>query len=128
MPRYHDESQRPAGPTSRSPNAPNGRVSPNGSKSCSRPDVPHTSSAPERMAGTKLLTLRTPHGKLTPELCAPRIERMDDIHAVRPGMVSVTNSTELGTVYTVDELRALADFAHGHGLLLHVDGARLANA
>ncbi len=84
--------------------------------------------APERMAGTKLLALATPHGKLTPELCAPRIERLDDIHAVRPGMISVTNSTELGTIYTVEELRALSDFAHAHGLLLHVDGARLANA
>jgi len=84
--------------------------------------------APERIAGTKLLTVATPHGKLTPELCAPRIARMDDIHAVRPGMVSVTNSSELGTVYSVAELEAVADFAHGHGLLLHVDGARLANA
>jgi len=84
--------------------------------------------APERIAGTKLLTIPTPHGKLTPELCNPRIDRMDDIHAVRPGMISVTNSTELGTVYTVGEVRALADFAHAHGLLLHVDGARLANA
>jgi threonine aldolase len=84
--------------------------------------------APERMSGTKLLTLPTEHGKLTPELVATRIDRMDDIHAVRPGMVSVTNSSELGTVYTPDELRALADFAHHHGLLLHVDGARLASA
>ena len=84
--------------------------------------------APERIGGTKLLTVATPHGKLTPELCAPRIDRMDDVHAVRPGMISVTNSTELGTVYAPDELRALADFAHGHGLVLHVDGARLANA
>ncbi len=84
--------------------------------------------APEQIGGTKLLTLPTPHGKLTPELCALRVVRMDDVHAVRPGMISVTNSTELGTVYTPDELRELADFAHGHGLLLHVDGARLANA
>src|SRR4051794_40914954 len=84
--------------------------------------------APEAMAGTKLLTVATPHGKLTPELAAAKLERMDDLHAIRPGMLSITNSTELGTVYTVEETRALADLAHAHGLLLHVDGARLANA
>src|SRR3712207_6528333 len=64
--------------------------------------------APERVSGTKLLAVATPAGKLTPELCAPRIARMDDVHAVRPGMVSATNASELGTVYTVGELRALA--------------------
>ncbi len=84
--------------------------------------------APERVGGFKLLTVTTPDGKLTPELVATRLVRFGDEHAVQPGVVSVTQSTELGTRYSVEELRALADQAHAHGMLLHVDGARLANA
>jgi threonine aldolase len=80
------------------------------------------------MAGIKLLPLPTPDGKLTPELVASRLVRFGDEHAVQPGAVSVTQSTELGTVYTPAELAALAEQAHAHGMLLHVDGARLANA
>jgi threonine aldolase len=84
--------------------------------------------APEAIAGIKLLPVDTPDGKLTPELVAPRIERVGDEHAVQPRVLSITQSSELGTLYSLEELRALADFAHGHGLLLHIDGARLANA
>jgi threonine aldolase len=84
--------------------------------------------APERVAGIKLLPLDTPHGKLTPELVASRLVRFGDEHAVQPRVVSITQSSELGTVYSFEEVRALADQAHSHGLLLHVDGARLANA
>ena len=84
--------------------------------------------APEAVAGVKLLTVATPDGKLTPELVAPRIERIGDEHAVQPRVLSVTQSSELGTVYSPAELRALAEFAHDRDLLLHVDGARLANA
>jgi len=84
--------------------------------------------APERMGGFKLLTVAAPDGKLTPELVERRIVRIGDEHAVQPGVVSVTQSTELGTLYTPDELRALADLAHAHAMRLHVDGARLANA
>jgi threonine aldolase len=84
--------------------------------------------APEAMAGVKLLTIPTSDGKLTPELVDLRLDRVGDEHAVQPRVVSVTQSTELGTRYTPDELRALADHAHAHGLLLHVDGSRLANA
>ena len=84
--------------------------------------------APEALAGIKLLAVATPDGKLTPELVDTRLVRLGDEHAVQPGVVSVTQSTELGTVYTPDELEALADHAHARGLLLHVDGARLANA
>jgi threonine aldolase len=54
--------------------------------------------------------------------------RIGDEHVVQPGVVSVTQATELGTLYSVDELRALSDFAHAHGMLFHIDGARLANA
>ena len=84
--------------------------------------------APERVGGFKLLPVATPDGKLTPELVEPWIARIGDEHAIQPGVVSVTQSTELGTLYTPEELRALADHAHGHGMRLHVDGARLANA
>jgi threonine aldolase len=84
--------------------------------------------APEWNAGLKLLAVPTPDGKLTPELVAPRLVRFGDEHAVQPRVISITQSTELGTVYGVEEVRALADLAHEEGLLLHVDGARLANA
>jgi len=84
--------------------------------------------APERMGGFKLLPVATPDGKLTPELVQTWIARIGDEHAVQPGVVAVTQSTELGTLYTPPELRALADHAHAHGMRLHVDGARLTNA
>ena len=84
--------------------------------------------APETMAGIKLLTVPAPHGKLTPELVASRLVRIGDEHVVQPGVVSVTQSTELGTLYAPQELAALAEHAHANGMALHVDGARLANA
>ena len=84
--------------------------------------------APETLAGIKLLTVPTPDGKLTPELVARWIARIGDEHAVQPGVISVTQSTELGTLYSVDELRALAEYARAHGMLFHIDGSRLANA
>jgi threonine aldolase len=84
--------------------------------------------APERIAGVKLHAVQTDDGKLTPQLVAPRLGRVGDEHAVQPRVVTVTQSTELGTRYSVDELAALADFAHEHDLLLHVDGSRLSNA
>jgi threonine aldolase len=83
--------------------------------------------APEAW-GIKLLTVPAPDGKLSPETVATRIVRLGDEHAVQPRVVSISQSTELGTVYTLDEVRALADHAHAHGLMLHVDGARIANA
>jgi threonine aldolase len=84
--------------------------------------------APERIAGVKLHGLPTLDGKLTPELVESQLGRIGDEHAVQPRVVSVTQSTELGTRYSPYELSALAHFAHERGLLLHVDGARLANA
>jgi threonine aldolase len=83
--------------------------------------------APER-AGRKLLIVDTPDGRLTPELVEPLLVRIGDEHVVQPRVVSITQSTELGTVYTPDAIAALAQWAHAHGLLLHVDGARLCNA
>ncbi|QHT55768.1 low specificity L-threonine aldolase [Cellulomonas sp. H30R-01] len=84
--------------------------------------------APERVGGLKLLTVPTPDGKLTPELVARQAWGFGDEHRAQPGVVSITQSTELGTLYTPGEIRALADQAHDLGLRLHVDGARIANA
>jgi threonine aldolase len=84
--------------------------------------------APEAIAGVKLLTAAGVDGKLTPELVEGLIARVGDEHAVQPRVVSISQCTELGTLYTRRETRALADLAHRHGLLLHVDGARLSNA
>ena len=86
------------------------------------------SGAPELLVGTKLLDLPTTDGKLTPELVAPAVVRVGDEHAVQARVISISQSTELGTLYSVAEVCALADFAHAHGMYLHVDGARLANA
>ena len=68
--------------------------------------------APERIAGVKLLGVETPDGKLTPGLVAARITGVGDQHASQPRVVSVSQSTELGTVYTPEEIGALADLAH----------------
>jgi len=84
--------------------------------------------APERLAGTKLLTVATEHGKLSPADISRWEDKRGDEHHVQPRLVSITQATELGTVYTGEETRALADAAHDLGMLLHVDGARLANA
>jgi len=84
--------------------------------------------APERFAGCKLIDLATPSGKLRPEQIEPLLARLGDQHHVQPRVVSVSQATELGTVYTVEELTRLAEFAHANEMLLHVDGARLANA
>jgi threonine aldolase len=84
--------------------------------------------APEVVGGVKLLATPTPDGKLTPALVEPLISRIGDEHAVQPRVVSITQSTELGTLYSQEEVRALAGVAHEHGLLLHMDGSRLANA
>ena len=84
--------------------------------------------APEAIAGVKLLAAPTEDGKLTPASVERRLGREGDEHAVQPRVVSISQCTELGTVYTVDELAALVELAHARGLLVHVDGARLANA
>src|SRR3954467_11957086 len=84
--------------------------------------------APEALAGIKLLTVPTPDGKLTPDLVSRRLVRIGDEHVVQPGVVSITQSTELGTLYTVEEMAALAEHARAHGLFFHIDGSRLANA
>jgi len=84
--------------------------------------------APEKVAGLKLFVVDTPDGKLTPELIAQQAWGMDDEHRAQPAVVSITQTTELGTLYTPDEVRAIADYAHGLGLAVHLDGARIWNA
>lgn len=84
--------------------------------------------APEKVAGVKILNVPTEDGKLTPELIDLEAWGWGDEHRSQPLAVSITQSTELGTLYTPDEVRAIADHAHGHGMRLHMDGARIANA
>ena len=84
--------------------------------------------APERIAGVKLLTIETDHGKLAPDDVLRWEARRGDEHHVQPRVVSITQSTELGTLYRPEEIAAIAAAAHERGMYLHVDGARLANA
>ncbi|MFJ6651321.1 threonine aldolase family protein [Microbacterium sp. NPDC091313] len=84
--------------------------------------------APERVGGIKILNVPTDDGKLTPELIDREAWGWGDEHRAQPLVVSITQSTELGTVYSVDELRAIADHVHERGMRLHLDGARIANA
>lgn len=86
------------------------------------------SGAPEHVAGCKLVPVAAPDGKLTPETVAHHLRWLGDVHHAQPRVVSITQATEVGTVYGPDEIRALADLAHAHGLVVHMDGARLANA
>jgi threonine aldolase len=84
--------------------------------------------APENFTGCKIKTIETPDGKLTPELIEPMFYGRGDQHHVQPKVISITQSTELGTVYTPDEVRAIADYAHSRDMYLHMDGARISNA
>ena len=84
--------------------------------------------APEKIGGFKLLTVPTDDGKLTPELVDREAWGWGDEHRAQPLVVSITQSTELGTLYTAEEIKALADHAHERGMKLHVDGARISNA
>jgi len=84
--------------------------------------------APARMTGCQLTPVETPDGKLTPALIAPLLHVVSVEHHSQPAVAYISQTTELGTVYTRTEIRALADFLHSHGMLLHMDGARLANA
>lgn len=84
--------------------------------------------APQRIVGCKLLTVHTSDGKLTPELVKTQLHGFGFEHHSQPRAISIAQSTELGTVYTLEEIRALADLAHSYNMFLHMDGARLANA
>lgn len=84
--------------------------------------------APEKVAGLKLHTIPTADGKLTPDLIETQAWGFGNEHRAQPKVVSITQSTELGTIYTPEEIRAIADQAHKKGMLLHLDGARISNA
>jgi threonine aldolase len=84
--------------------------------------------APERAGGIKLLTVPAPDGKLTPELIDREAWGWGNQHRAQPLVVSITQSTELGTIYTPDEIRAIADHAHDRNMRVHMDGARISNA
>jgi threonine aldolase len=84
--------------------------------------------APEKFSGCKVLTVDTPDGKLTPELVKKHIHGFDFEHHSQPRVISISQATEMGTVYRPEEIRQLADFAHKHNMLLHMDGARISNA
>jgi len=84
--------------------------------------------APEKTAGLKLFPVPTPDGKLTPELLAAEAWGFGDEHRAQPLAVSIAQTTELGTLYQPDEIRAIADAAHALGMTVHLDGSRLWNA
>jgi len=96
------------------------------------PDTAHIHvdecGAPEKFTGCKLLTVNCPDGKLTVEMIASHMHGVGFEHHVQPRVVSITQSTELGTVYTIEEIRKIADYVHDNNMILHMDGARISNA
>lgn len=95
-------------------------------------DVAHINvdecNAPEKFTGCKLITIPTIDGKITLNDIKERVCRIGDQHAAQPKVISITQSTETGLVYTINEIKNIADYAHANELLLHVDGARISNA
>ncbi len=84
--------------------------------------------APEKFTGSKLIPVSAQNGKITPDLIEKHLHGFGFEHHSQPGLISITQVTELGTVYTVNEIKAMADLAHSHGMYLHMDGARISNA
>ena len=84
--------------------------------------------APEHLLGSKLIDVPTPDGKLTPDLVRSAHFGVGVVHHAQPKVVSITQTTEMGTLYTVDEVAALAECAHSLNMYLHMDGARISNA
>jgi len=84
--------------------------------------------APEFMTGSSLKTIPTPDGKLTPDHIRPWLSYIGVEHHSQPKVIYISQCTEVGTVYTIEEIKALCDFAHKHQMYVHMDGARLANA
>lgn len=84
--------------------------------------------APEKFNGFKLLTVETPDGKLTVDAIQKHMNGFDFEHHSQPKVISITQATELGTVYSAKEIKKLADYAHQNNMYLHMDGARIANA
>jgi len=84
--------------------------------------------APTQSIGCSLLPITTPDGKLTPELIKPMLSGIGNVHHSQPKVISISQSTELGTIYSLDELKSLCQFAHINGMYVHLDGARISNA
>ena len=88
----------------------------------------HECCGPEKFTGCKLITILASNGKLTVDQIEPYVVGFGDPHVAQPKVVSITQPTELGTVYIPKEIKELSDFAHKNGMLIHMDGARLCNA
>jgi threonine aldolase len=84
--------------------------------------------APEKFTGCKVLTVDTPDGKITVDMLDKHMHGLDFEHHSQPKVISITQATEMGTVYTPAEIKLISEFAHSHNMLLHMDGARIANA
>jgi len=84
--------------------------------------------APEKFSGSKILELETKDGKIKPEQVLPFLKSVGFQHHAQPKLISISQATEMGTVYKPEEVKALADFAHSHDMYLHMDGARISNA
>jgi threonine aldolase len=84
--------------------------------------------SPERIVGAKLIDVPHHEGKLMPEQIEAHVHALGVEHHAQPGIVSITQSTELGTVYSAEEVAAIVDVAHRYAMRVHVDGARIANA
>lgn len=84
--------------------------------------------SPERFTGCKLMDVPTPDGKLTPSMVYPFLASLGDEHQAQPAVISITQASECGTIYSPSEIRELANLAHSYEMLLQMDGARLANA
>lgn len=84
--------------------------------------------APARFTGASIVPVPVTNGKLVPESIDPYIQWLGSEHHPQPALVSITQATEMGTLYTPDEIAAVCDHAHRHGMLVHLDGARIANA
>ncbi len=84
--------------------------------------------APEKVTGSKIIAVPNDEGKLRPERVKPHLQGFGFEHHSQPGLISISQVTEMGTVYTPDEIKVLANLAHEHGMYLHMDGARIANA
>ncbi len=95
-------------------------------------DISHINTdecgAPEACTGSKLLAVPSVNGKLTPAGIHHYLLDLNNVHHVKPALVSITQSTEQGSMYTVDEIKAITKIAHDNGLYVHMDGARIANA
>jgi threonine aldolase len=84
--------------------------------------------APEHILGIKLQDVNSPDAKVTPAHIVSAASALGNVHHVQPGVVSITQATELGTVYSIEEIRAICETAHSYGMRVHLDGARIANA